>query len=70
MGDKRAAMFGGAGKDNQCLNDLLVVELRRHSVVSVYSVMITRSMYTQEMPCAAPFGVYVRVPTEQWFLAF
>ena len=37
MGDKRAAMFGGMGKGFQRLNDLLIVELQRHSVVSVYT---------------------------------
>ena len=30
----------------------------------------TRDVYTQQMPCAAPFGVYVRVPMEQWFPVF
>ena len=37
MGDKRAAMFGGMRKEFQRLNDLLIVELERHSVVSVYT---------------------------------
>ena len=35
MGDKRAAMFGGVVKGYQYLNDLLIVELQRQSVVSV-----------------------------------
>ena len=37
MGDKRAAMFGGMTNAFQYLNDLLIVELRRHFVVSVYT---------------------------------
>ena len=34
IGEKRAAMYGGWGEWNM-LNDLFIVELGRHSVVSV-----------------------------------
>ena len=39
VGDKRAAMFGGrkGAKGTQYFNELLIVELGRNSVVSVYT---------------------------------
>ena len=37
VGDKRAAMFGGWNR-SQLFSDLLIVELDKHSVVSVVSI--------------------------------
>ena len=39
MGGKRAVMFGGS-KELEYFNDLLIIELGRNSVVSVYKVII------------------------------
>ena len=35
MGGKRAAMFGGSTPSSQWSDDLYIVDLERHSVVSV-----------------------------------
>ena len=35
VGERRAALFGGQSVSNQFLSDLFVVELSRHTVVSV-----------------------------------
>ena len=37
MGDNRAVLFGDIGKGVQYLDDLLIIKLQRHSVVSVYT---------------------------------
>ena len=35
VGEKRAAMFGGFTQSSLCSDDLYIVDLKRHSVVSV-----------------------------------
>ena len=41
VGEKRAAMFGGDDRSNK-FNDLFIVELGRHSVVSVFTTCIQK----------------------------
>ena len=44
VGEKRAAMYGGYGESG-AYNHLFIVELGRHSVVSVFASLVPRPSY-------------------------